>query len=99
MPDKSAPHVSVQVDTIRLDPGQTITVYVMDHHGKREQIEIRCVGRIGANFGYPQIFYDDQDEVQLLSFDDWMPIEDAYKRIARIPVAPQPAKGVKRKEE
>ncbi len=80
MVDRLAPHVSVQVDTITLNPGQTITVYVANVHGMKTQVEIRSVGVVGANVGHPQIFFDEGVET-VDSFDKWTQMDIACRSI------------------
>jgi len=89
MPDPKSPFVQVQVDSVVLRPGQTITIYAHDRHGMKTQIEVRSTGIVG-NVGFPEIFCDDGDVV-VKSFDEWRSIEDAYRIIKGLPLAPQPA--------
>jgi hypothetical protein len=94
MSDLLSPSVSVRVDTITLNPGQTITVYVANAHGMKTQVELRSVGVVGTNVGHPQIFFDEGVET-VDSFDAWRPMDEACRCIygmarLREPKPPQP---------
>jgi hypothetical protein len=91
MPELNSPWVNVQIDTLAIDPGQTITLYVVNELGHKTQIEVRCVGRPGATTGHVEIFCDDTG-VFPDTFDEWRPMEDAYRLRRGLPREPQPAR-------
>jgi hypothetical protein len=88
--DKLSPYVQVQVDTVVLRPGQTITIYANNRNGMKTQIEVRCLGFGGGNVGYPEIFCDDA-EVVIKPFDEHREMEDAYRIMKGLPLEPKPA--------
>lgn len=90
-PQSDSPSVNVRIDQIRLRAGQTITVYVTGPDGQMVHVEIRSVGMPGANVGYPEIFIEDAEHLDISLFDEWTPMGRAWRKRCGIPRPPEPA--------
>lgn len=63
------PTYQVEIDTMTVEPGETLTVYIRDFDGNLMQVEIQSYRPAGGTKGTPKIFCDGPIEIQ--SFDDW----------------------------
>lgn len=80
MPDSDNPHVYVPVDTIVVNPGESITLLVKNHAGENTQVEVRSVGAKGAHVGHPQIFYGD-DVHSIQPMGEWRSMYDSLASV------------------
>ncbi len=91
MVDAKSPRVCVKVDQITINPGDVITLLVAGSDSVKVQIEVRSVGMPGANVGRPELFIDDNLDLRIRSFKEWMPMDQAVRHYAGLPREPLPA--------